>query len=224
MVLIVFDVDGTLIDSQATILKAMTAGFDAVGLPMPARAQALSVVGLSLPIALSRLAPDVDDATLDTMVATYREAYVSDRGTGGAEEASPLFPGTLEVLQDLGARDEVVLGIATGKSRRGLDHLLALHDLKRHFITLQTADGHPSKPHPAMLEAAMADAGINADAAIMIGDTTFDIDMAVNAGMTGIGVSWGYHAPEALRLSGAVTVLDRFDGLVPYLTQEGWLA
>jgi len=206
--LVVFDVDGTLVDSQADIVGSMAAAFDAVGLTVPARSEVLSIVGLSLPQAMARLAPEAD---ADQMVAAYKAAYVTRRAAVGSAASSPLYPGAREVLDRLQAQPNILLGIATGKSRRGLDLLLDAYDLRPYFVTQQVADFHPSKPHPAMLHAAMNEAGVAPDQAVMIGDTTFDMEMAGAARMPFVGVSWGYH--PAAQLTQAVTVLDDFDGL-----------
>jgi phosphoglycolate phosphatase len=223
MLLVVFDVDGTLVDSQAHIVAAMQAAFAEGGHVVPDRATILSIVGLSLPLAIETLTPGTDPATRDRMVAAYRDAFVALRSELG-EGASPLYPGALDTLAALGARDDVLLGIATGKSQRGLDLLLDHYDLRRRFVTAQSADGHPSKPHPAMLETALAEAGVAPAQAVMLGDTTYDMLMAANAGVAGIGVAWGYHPAEALTGAGAETVLGGFEGLLPHLTETGRLA
>lgn len=211
--LVVFDVDGTLVDSQGLIVASMMDAFEAVGHAPPARSQILSIVGLSLPVAIERLAPDAD---IERMVQIYKDSYVTRRAAEGSAESSPLFPGTRAMLDRLHAAPGITLGIATGKSRRGLDLLLEAYDLGPLFVTQQVADFHPSKPHPAMLHAAMDEAGVDADQAVMIGDTTFDMDMARAAGMPFIGVSWGYH--PAGHLTHAATVLNDFDSLDAVLT------
>lgn len=207
--LVVFDVDGTLVDSQAQILAAMSAAFAEIGRPAPARAEALAVVGLSLPLALARLAPDLDARGLDRAVAAYKAAFAELRGTAGA----PLYPGARAALERLAARPGVVLGVATGKSRRGLEHVLDRHGLCGMFATLQCADDHPSKPHPAMLAAALAEAGVPPTAAAMVGDTDFDIAMARAAGTAALGATWGYHPPARLAAAGAHRLLPDFAAL-----------
>lgn len=207
MRLVVFDVDGTLVDSQADIIASMAAAFDAVDRDAPTRQDILSIVGLSLPIAMEALAPDADH---DRMVQTYKNTYASLRVSKGAS-SSPLYPGARDALERLKARDDILLGIATGKSKRGLDGLIEAHGLEAMFITRQVADFHPSKPHPSMLLTAMADAGVEAEHAVMIGDTSFDADMAQAARMPFIGVSWGYHPTG--RLQGAHRILADFSEL-----------
>ncbi|RKF12870.1 HAD family hydrolase [Roseovarius spongiae] len=213
--LILFDVDGTLVDSQGDIVAAMTHAFGAVGLPAPARADILGIVGLSLPVAMARLAPELDAAAHGRMVEGYKDAYMDLRALAGAAQSSPLYPGAREVLETLAAAPDVLLGVATGKSRRGLDKLLEAHDLRDLFVTQQVADFHPSKPHPAMILAALAETGIAARDAVMIGDTSFDMDMAQAAGVRGIGVGWGYHPRSAL--SAASAFIAAFAELPPLL-------
>ena len=207
--LAVFDVDGTLSDSQHHIHAAMTHTFTAQGLVPPDLAAVRAIVGLSLPLAVARLAPGVDAGLLAALVAGYKQSYFVAR----SEEPAPLFAGAADMLHRLVARGDVALGIATGKSRRGLDALLAHFGLAGLFVTCQVADDHPSKPHPAMLLAALAETGVAARDAVMIGDTTFDIEMARAAGVAGIGVGWGYHAPDALAAAGAAQLVNDFAAL-----------
>ncbi|WP_299356414.1 HAD-IA family hydrolase [uncultured Shimia sp.] len=209
--LVVFDVDGTLVDSQADILAAMAAAFEAVGLALPSQDEILSIVGLSLNVAMPRLAPDADREAHHALEDAYKASYMQLRIERGAAESSPLYPGAAEVLAQLNARSDLVLGVATGKSRRGLDKLLEGHGLQDVFVTQQVADFHPSKPHPSMLQAALAETGVAPQQAVMVGDTSFDMDMARAAGFTGIRVSWGYHDRTAL--SAAEVVIDRFAAL-----------
>jgi len=209
--LVIFDVDGTLVDSQGDILAAMAAAFSAVGAVCPSREAILGIVGLSLDVAMPKLAPDQSAATYDQLVDAYKDAYMTLRAQTGAAQSSPLYPGALEVLQTLNAQDNVLLGVATGKSRRGLDKLLEGHDLTSVFVTEQVADFHPSKPHPSMILAALAETGVAAEHAIMVGDTSFDMAMAKAAGIRGIGVSWGYHDTQAL--GDADCVIDAFADL-----------
>ncbi|GAA4643146.1 HAD family hydrolase [Pontixanthobacter gangjinensis] len=206
--LAIFDCDGTLVDGQASICEAMEIAFDAADLPAPDRHSVRRIVGLSLPQALSELAPSASGNQRAAAVDAYKSAFRSSRLEGRLQE--PLFDGIPELLDRL--RDAGwLLAVATGKSDRGLFSCLMTHGLNDHFVSLQTADRHPSKPHPAMLEAAIADAAliddaVNTDSAVMIGDTTFDITMARSARVRSIGVDWGYHTPQELLAEGAEAI------------------
>ena len=201
--LAVFDVDGTLADSQAEIVASMSAAFESENLPPPSRAAILSIVGLSLDQALARLAPELAEARRARLVAGYRSAYFQQRQTHGA---SPLYDGARDALESLARDPFLLMGVATGKSKRGLDALIDAHDLARFFVTRQVADFHPSKPHPAMLRAALDEAGVGPGDAVMIGDTSFDMEMARAAGTGAIGVDWGYH--PAASLDAALVISD----------------
>jgi phosphoglycolate phosphatase len=201
--LAIFDCDGTLVDSQADICAAMDAAFEAAGLVPPDRNATRRVVGLSLPEAMRRLRPDgtADDHSM--LAQLYRDAFRERRMAG--QVAEPLYEGIAGLIEEL-AGAGWLLGVATGESDRGLVHCLETHGLTGHFITLQTADRHPSKPHPSMIEACLAESGANPSATAMIGDTAFDMAMAVNAGVRAIGVDWGYHHPRELVEAGAEAV------------------
>lgn len=200
--LVIFDCDGTLVDSQHAIVAAMTDAFVSEGLPVPARERVTSVVGLSLGIAVARLVPDGSDLErVDRLTEAYKAAFSARRSR--PDHAEPLYDGVREALDRLAARGDVLLGIATGKSRRGLDAVLQREGLANIFTTIQTADTHPSKPHPSMILTAMSETDAAPHDTVMIGDTTFDIEMAREAGTTAIGVSWGYHSEDALRAAGA---------------------
>lgn len=209
--LVVFDVDGTLVDSQHQICAAMEAAFAAEDAPPPGRDQTLGIVGLSLPEAVEVLAPGLGADRRQRIVAAYKAQFLPLAGGAPA----PLYPGAAAVLQELAGRDDLLLGVATGKSRRGLDRMIAAHGFHGLFFTRQVADDHPSKPHPSMLMAALAEAGVAPDRAVMIGDTTFDMEMGRLAGVATIGVGWGYHRPAALAEQGARRVIDRFADLIP---------
>jgi phosphoglycolate phosphatase len=192
MNLVIFDVDGTLIDSQTQIVAAMTAAFEGENRAVPAREAILSIVGLSLPVAFDVLVPGLDPAVNARLTSAYKSAWAEAARHG----TPPMYPGAAQVLADLAGRADVVMGVATGKSRRGLDTLIEAHGWQGLFATQQVSDDHPSKPHPSMVLAALAETGIPAARAAMVGDTEFDMQMAASAGVAGIGVDWGYHPPE----------------------------
>ena len=214
--LVIFDVDGTLVDSQNEIMAAMTAAYAAHDMPMPARADVLSIVGLSLNEAFAQLCPDRTDH--GTLVQAYKDAFSDLRGPSGKDERSTLFPGAREALQHLAAQDHTLLAVATGKSRRGLDKVLEKHGLTGMFHSEQVADHHPSKPNPSMILTALNDTGVDPHRAVMLGDTVFDMDMGRAAGVHTIGVSWGYHPAETLRPDILIHDFADLPGAVDHLT------
>lgn len=220
--LILFDVDGTLVDSQADIVASMTAAFHHVGLTAPDRAKILSIVGLSLPCAMAELAPNATSDTHSAMVEAYKRSYMQLRAAAGSEKSSPLYPGVRDLLDQLSATPEHLLGVATGKSQRGLDALIDGHGLQSMFLTRQCADHHPSKPHPSMILEAMSETGVTPAQTVMIGDTSFDMEMARAAGVFAIGVSWGYHPVD--RLGAAHCIVDQVNALPAALDQIWRLA
>ncbi|MFN3387925.1 MAG: HAD-IA family hydrolase [Allosphingosinicella sp.] len=198
--LAIFDCDGTLVDSQATICAAMEECFARADLPVPERARTRRVVGLSLVEAMQAMLPDGEPHVHAALADEYKHAFQRLRARGLVEE--PLYEGIAELVDTLEA-DGWLLGVATGKSDRGLSLCLDHHGLSRRFVTLQTADRHPSKPHPSMIEAALAEAGAAPERSMMIGDTSYDMAMARAAGVTAIGVGWGYHEAGELLAAGA---------------------
>ena len=202
---VIFDCDGTLVDGQAAICDTMDEAFAAAKLPPPDRNEVRRMVGLSLPQALRLLAPDADEEQRAVALEAYKSGYRERRMSGLLEE--PLYEGMAALINRL-ADAGWLLGVATGKSDRGLHSCLDTHGIKHRFVTLQTADRHPSKPHPAMLEEALAEAGADPADAVMVGDTTFDIEMACNAGVRAIGVAWGYHEARELLDAGAIGVAE----------------
>ena len=201
--LAVFDCDGTLVDGQADVCDTMEQAFSFAGLPLPDRNLVRRTVGLSLPVAVRQLSPEIDDGHVAQVVAGYKEIYFGRRSEGLLHQ--PLYDGIRDVLENLSAAGWL-LAVATGKSERGLRACLEEHAIGDLFMSLQTADRHPSKPHPAMLEAALFEAGVEPAQAVMIGDTSFDMMMARDAQVRALGVAWGYHTPEELRAAGAEAV------------------
>jgi phosphoglycolate phosphatase len=207
-ILIVFDCDGTLADSQHTITESMRFAFQSTGLAAPERSSILRIVGLSMVEAVAALAPGQCEARRDDVVRAFRERSTTLRQTATMRE--PMFPGAASLLRSLARREDVILGLATGKSRRGVARIIEQHRLDGMFATIQTADDAPSKPHPAMLLQAMDETGTSPARAVMIGDTSYDILMATSANVASIGVTWGYHTKAELRQAGANTIVHSF--------------
>lgn len=214
--LAVFDCDGTLVDGQADVCWAMERAFERARLPAPALGEVRRVIGLSLPVAIRQLAPDLSENDAGNVTEFYKSSFRARREEGLLGE--PLYDGIAQLLAGLHA-DGWSLAVATGKSDRGLAACLAAHGIADLFISLQTADRHPSKPHPAMLETALADAGAAPHQAVMIGDTTFDMLMAKSIGVPAIGVAWGYHTEQELRGGGAHSIARTVDELASLLGQ-----
>lgn len=208
--LAIFDCDGTLVDSQANICLAMEHAFGEAGMAPPPRHATRRIVGLSLVEAMRMLLPDAEDATHRDMAERYKAAFFMLRGNGLVDE--PLYDGISGVLSKLD-ENGWLLGVATGKSDRGLERCLDHHGIRGLFVTLQTADRHPSKPHPSMVYQALADAGVDATNAVVIGDTVYDIHMGKAAGCRTIGVNWGYHPVTELREAGANAIAESMDEL-----------
>ena len=198
--LAVFDCDGTLVDSQHHIVAAVVETWRRHDLPPPAAALVRTGIGLPLHQTLSRLAPDGDAALHDSLTDTYKAVYTAMRQQ--PDHWEPLYPGVVETRDRLSAAGWL-LGIATGKAKRGLLAVLDMHALKDRFVVLRTADDGPGKPHPFMLTSAMSEIGVEPADTVMIGDTSFDIEMARAAGTLAVGVSWGYHPIEMLQAAGA---------------------
>jgi phosphoglycolate phosphatase len=204
--LAIFDCDGTLVDSGATIYAALKASMEQNGYEVPPVSVSRRVIGLSLTESMAALLPQASAEQQRQLAEDYRRAFMGLRTAGQVDE--PLFDGVLELLDALEA-DRWLLAVATGKSDRGLKHCLEQHDIHARFVSLQTADRHPSKPHPSMVEKAIADAGAAPRTTIVVGDTSFDMAMAVAAGAIGVGAAWGYHEAEELIEAGAVAVAEQ---------------
>lgn len=214
MKLVLFDVDGTLLDSQHLIHACLVETFKGMGRPPLPRAEMLSIVGLSLVPAIQRLFGDDTSADdIEKAAGFYREAFLAR--VNDPAFAPPLFPGAAEAVAELRRRDDVILGLATGKSRRGVDRILESFGWEGLFATIQTADTAPSKPHPGMIVQGAGEVGLRPEDAIMIGDTSFDILMGRSAGARTIGVSWGNHPVSDLTEAGADHIIDDFGQLLP---------
>jgi phosphoglycolate phosphatase len=198
--LAVFDCDGTLVNSGASIVAAASEALRAHGLAVPPPQACRQVIGLSLHQALARLAPGASAELLEQLVESYKASFARMRMAGRIAE--PLFDGVVDLLDAL-EEDGWLLGVATGKSDRGLRHCLEQHGLHPRFLSLQTADRHPSKPDPSMVLQAMADAGAAPANTFVVGDTSFDMGMARAAGAVAIGAGWGYHSARELNTGGA---------------------
>jgi phosphoglycolate phosphatase len=209
--LVIFDCDGTLVDSQHHIVSAMHSAFAANGLALPEADAVRRTVGLPLEVAIAHLLVPLGAPALHPVVEAYKTAAVAQRLEPDHHE--PLFPGLVDTLDRL---DEAgfLLGVATGKARRGLNFTLATHGLTERFVTLQTCDVVVSgKPAPDMVLQAMAETGAVPASTIVVGDTTYDIEMARNAGVRSIGVAWGYHDERILLETGAASIIKNFGEL-----------
>ncbi|MDF1606998.1 HAD-IA family hydrolase [Hoeflea sp. YIM 152468] len=205
MKLVLFDCDGTIVDSAGIIHTCMVRTFEDFGVVRPELDHTKSIIGLTLDIAIAQMLGRPVDVEITAMTTRYKQHFMDHRQNGGGFESA--YDGLLPLIAELAARDDVVLGVVTGKSRRGLDAILAHHDLTKAFFTTRTADDCPSKPHPAMVLECCAAAGIDPERTTVIGDAIYDMQMAVNAGARGVGVSWGYASVGALRAAGAAHVV-----------------
>ena len=213
--LAIFDCDGTLVDSGATIYAALAETLTLHGIEVPEARVCRRVIGMSLVEAICELTPDLGPADHYQLAETYKACFLKARAEGRVEE--PLYDGVLDLLDRLEG-DGWLLAVATGKSDRGLRHCLDSHGIHARFISLQTADRHPSKPHPSMALQAIAEAGAAPETCFVVGDTSFDMGMARAAGVIGIGAAWGYHEPEDLLAAGAIAVAGQpldVPGLIP---------
>lgn len=212
--LIVFDWDGTLVDSMEPIAGAVQEAARQAGLPVPEASAARSVIGLGLEEVGYHLFPDAGPKAFGTWVERYRALYWSE-----PERFARTFPGVPAMLAELASRH--VLALATGKGRRGLDLALERSGLSTHFAATRCGEETRSKPHPRMLEELMDELGMGSEGTLLVGDTSFDMEMAVAAGVTAVGVSGGSHGSGALMEAGAVTVLGSVTDLPGWLGGRG---
>lgn len=214
--LLVFDWDGTLMDSQQQIVQCIQAAAADLGLSVPSHAAASNIIGLGLTEAIEQLFPGQGAALRQDMVQAYRRHFL-DAGIGSQ---SRLFEGAEAVLNELGKAD-YLLAVATGKSRSGLIRVFEHTGLGDLFDYTRCADETFSKPHPAMLEEIMERLGVLPEATLMIGDTEYDLQMAANAGVAAVGVSYGAHEPERLLRHGPLVVLNHIRDLPGWLRAQG---
>lgn len=214
--LIVFDCDGTLVDSQHNIVAAVQRVFRHIDMEPPVPELIRRQVGLPVEAAIARLAPEAGDAVHQQLAAAFIALKGELQAANKLEE--PLYPGVRELIDQL-RHPELFLGIATGKGRRGLDYTLQKQGMEGYFHTLQTGDRCRGKPHPEMMLRAIEEVGLTPTQAVMIGDTSFDMEMARSAGATAIGVAWGYHEVADLWQAGAAAVIDHPSQLLPLLSR-----
>ncbi|CAN7289145.1 HAD-IA family hydrolase [Acidovorax sp. LjRoot74] len=212
--LIAFDWDGTLFDSTAIIVRCIQAAVRDVGGTVPTDKEAAYVIGMGLMQALAHAAPDVPPEKYTELGNRYRFHYIQQ------QDDLSLFDGVLPLLNDLRERGHL-LAVATGKSRRGLDEALHSVDLRGVFDGSRTADQTAGKPHPLMLQELMAEFDVAPERLLMIGDTTHDLQMAVNAGCASVGVSYGAHEPDVFHALNPLAVVHSVRELHDWLLQHG---
>ena len=213
--LIIFDWDGTLMDSVAKIVRCFAAALEDAGAPDPGEDAIRHIIGLGLGEAVTQLLPDSDKAMRDQVVERYRQHFLHLDQTG-----MELFPGVRAGLEELSAQG-YMLAIATGKARRGLDRVLRDTGTAHLFCATRCADEAFSKPHPRMLEDILDQVGMKADRALMVGDTTYDMQMARHAGMDRLAVTYGVHGRELLAEHDPLACLDSFAEVYEWLQRTG---
>jgi phosphoglycolate phosphatase len=215
--LAVFDLDGTLVDSRRSIGEAMAQAFEAIGLAPPSYDQTRRIVGLSLVPAIKVLAPDLPEERYPALAEAYRQAFVTNREKGLVE---PFYDGAEALVRRLKG-EGWLLGVATGKVRRGVDHFLDRHGFRDLFDAAYCAEDGPGKPHPHMLLLNLKAVDVTAADAVMIGDTSFDMIMAREAGCLAQGVSWGFHTVAEIEEGGAHHVAADMEALSAALDAFG---
>ena len=203
--LVLFDCDGTLVDSALVIQNAMNNVFDKFSYKTPSFDEIRNIIGLSLDVAISRLLQRPVDDEINAMVSSFKQNF--SNGIDDIPLQEPVVPGISDLLAKLELREDLLLGVVTGKSRRGIDKICDAYKLKC-FVTLKTADDCPSKPNPAMVLESCSETGVLPSDTYVVGDTLYDMQMAKQAGAKAIGVSWGYHTTDALMQAGAEVVLN----------------
>ena len=214
--LIMLDCDGTIVDSQKGIVRVMQETFEMHKLRSPERNKILFGVGLELSAGIENLLPRNHNSDINELCKTYKKLATYHRDKKSFEDQ--LYPDAEKIIRKLHA-DGWLLGIATGKSSLGLEHVLSLYDMSDLFITKQTSDCAAGNPNPEMLHNAMSDTGLCAGSIFMVGDTTYDVCMAINAGTRAIGVSWGYHGSAELLHAGAEVVVNSYVELFNFINK-----
>ena len=206
--MIIFDWDGTLCDSAAHIVAAVQSAARDMGLAVPSDEAAANIIGLGLAEAMARLFPEIPARRRATLIQAYSTHYVANE-----VDTPDLFPGALDTLHSLRDRG-LELAVATGKSRRGLDRILAKLDLVGFFHATRCADETQSKPHPQMIHEIIRERAVDPGDVVMVGDTEYDLEMASNAGVASVGVSFGVHSVERLAAHGPVAIIDTLPQLL----------
>ena len=212
--LLIFDWDGTLADSIGRIVEAMHVASERSGFPLRDDFAVKGIIGLGLPEAIRTLYPEIADGELLAFRDYYAEHYIAAEAV-----PSPLFEGVLESMEAFRA-DGYHLAVATGKARRGLDRVLKAHGWEDYFDVTRAADETASKPHPLMLEQILAHCEVRPEQALMVGDSSFDLQMARNAGMDSVAVSYGAQSIDALKRFEPRLAIDHFSELRAWLSQR----
>jgi phosphoglycolate phosphatase len=215
--LIVFDWDGTIMDSTAKIVRCFQWAAAEAGVPEPSDYATRHIIGLALPEAIVRLFPDCDASVRTRIADGYRKHFFSPD-----DEADVLFPGVGEGLRRL-SQTGYLLAVATGKSRRGLNHVLRNKAIAGYFCVTRCADEARSKPHPQMLHDILDYTGVNAERAIMVGDTTYDLEMAKTTGMASLAVSYGAHAVDQLEVYRPMSICHSFGEVLEWFLPDDWI-
>lgn len=212
--LLIFDWDGTLADSIGRIVEAMHVASERSGFELRDDFAVKGIIGLGLPEAIRTLYPHISEGELIAFRGYYADHYIAAEAV-----PSPLFEGVLESMEAFRA-EGYRLAVATGKARRGLDRVLKAHGWEKYFDITRAADETASKPHPLMLEQILAHCEVRPEQAMMVGDSSFDLQMARNAGMASVAVSYGAQSIEALKLFEPRLAIDRFSELHAWLNQQ----
>ena len=217
MKLVLFDCDGTLVNSGGVIHRCMAETFANAGLRIPELNETQEIIGLTLNLAISQVSGIPMGAEVEHLTEQYKQQFRKIRLEADFDE--PLYDGIADLIDGLAQQDDILLGMVTGKSRRGVISVMERHGFERRFLVSRCADDCPSKPHPAMVLECCHETGCDVSQTFVIGDTTYDMMMAGSAGATAIGVNWGYHKPERLSEAGAATILSHPSDLLAQLAR-----